>query len=405
MSKISNKYNVLVLASTYPRWKDDATPKFVESLCRGLAEQGMKITVLAPHFEGARKSEVLNGINVYRFKYAPEKYETLAYQGGLLNNVKKNTLSKLLLLLFLISETFHAIRLVYKFKINFIHAHWIAPQGLVAIAVKKSLFWKNLSVLVTAQGGDIYGIKYASYDYFKNWVCKNSDGATAVSKAVAAHMESAKNLYVRSMGVDATYQFLPPKKNNRDHLLFVGRLVDKKGCNILLKAFEKVLKQHPSITLKIIGDGPEESSLKELCKTLDVCKNVEFMGALPQDALAKWYQSAKIFIMPSIIADSGDQEGLGLVAAEAMACECPVIASNLAAVTDLISHNVDGWLINSNDSNALADAITKLIDDPGISNRLAKQARKTVLKKFDWTVVSEEYARIIMMITESLKHS
>lgn len=389
MSKISNKYNVLVLASTYPRWKDDATPKFVESLCRGLAEQGMKITVLAPHFEGARKSEVLNGINVYRFKYAPEKYETLAYQGGMLNNVKKNTLSKLLLLSFLFSEALYVIRLVFKLKINIIHAHWLIPQGLVAVIVKKIILWKRISVLVTAHGSDIHAIKNFTYNYLKDWVCKNSDGATAVSNAVATHMDKANNLFVRSMGVDAKYHFLPPVSDDRRHLLFVGRLIDKKGCDVLLMAFNEVLKNHPSLMLKIIGNGPEEASLKELCKTLEITKNVEFIGGLPQEKLTKWYQSAKIFIMPSL------QEGLGLVAAEAMACECPVIASNLDTITDLIKHNVDGLLVNSNDSQALAEAIKTLTEDPVTAKRLAKQARKKVLDMFDWTIVSKDYASII----------
>ena len=389
MRKSPNKHNVLVLASTYPRWKDDSTPKFVESLSRGLAEHGMNITVLAPHFEGARRSENLNGINVYRFKYAPEKYETLAYQGGMLNNVKKNTLSKLLLLSFLFSEALYVIRLVFKLKINIIHAHWLIPQGLVAVIVKKIILWKRISVLVTAHGSDIHAIKNFTYNYLKDWVCKNSDGATAVSNAVATHMDKANNLFVRSMGVDAKYHFLPPVSDDRRHLLFVGRLIDKKGCDVLLMAFNEVLKNHPSLMLKIIGNGPEEASLKELCKTLEITKNVEFIGGLPQEKLTKWYQSAKIFIMPSL------QEGLGLVAAEAMACECPVIASNLDTITDLIKHNVDGLLVNSNDSQALAEAIKTLTEDPVTAKRLAKQARKKVLDMFDWTIVSKDYASII----------
>ena len=398
--KQPNKLNVLVLASTYPRWKDDSTPSFVETLSHGLSMRGMNITVLAPHCQGAHTFENLNGIDVHRFRYAPEKLETLAYKGGLLSKIKKNSFNKIILFLFLISETLHTIKLANKLKINLIHAHWIVPQGLIAIITKKIFFWKKISVLITAHGGDVYGVNNSIYNYFKDWVCKNSDGATAVSNAVATHMKKANNLFVRSMGVDAMHHFLPPVTDKRKHLLFVGRLVDKKGCDILLMAFKEVLKHYPSLTLKIIGDGPEKKALKKLCRTLKISGNVEFMGALSQEQLTKWYQSAKIFIMPSIIAESGDQEGLGLVAAEAMACECPVIASNLHAITDLIKHDVDGILINSNDSYALAEAIVKLAEDPITSKRLASEARKKVLDKFDWSVVAEDYARIIKLTTD-----
>lgn len=388
--------SILVLTSTYPRWNDDATPKFVESLCEEYVKHNYEVLVLAPHYIHAKKNECSNGVNVFRFSYAPSRYENIAYEGGLLQNIKnKPIINTLKLSSFLLCQLASALFLLYKYKSRVIHAHWLVPQGFVAVLIKKIVFWKRVSVLVTVHGGDAYGIQGTVYDKIKKWICNNCDSVTAVSEAVASSLDVSKNVIVRSMGVSALDYFVPLLDHPRKDLLFVGRLVDKKGCNVLLGALQIVLKSYPKVKLHIIGDGPDLENLKNICGELSIQSNVLFLGAMPQRKILKWYQTASVFIMPSIIADSGDQEGLGLVAAEAMSCKCPVIASDLMAVRDLVTNNIDGLLVKPNDKIDLASAILKLLHNPEIGLRLGDKAREKIVSKFDWSVVGNEYAEEI----------
>ena len=191
---------------------------------------------------------------------------------------------------------------------------------------------------------------------------KNSDAISVVSSAIEKDVKIKKNISIRSMGVDAQNLFVPAATSERKDILFVGRLVDKKGCDILLKAFSILIKSENKINLNIIGSGPEQKSLEKLTRELGIESSVKFLGALNQINLVKWYQSSKIFIMPSVVAKSGDQEGLGLVAAEAMACECPVVASNLPAVRDLIDDKIDGILVPPSDEKELANALKRIFE-------------------------------------------
>ncbi len=390
------KSSVLVLTSTYPRWKGDSTPRFVESLCIELKKSNKEIFVLAPHTAQSKTYEELNGMIVHRYRYAPESLEKLAYQGGLLHNLKRKPLiNYFILFFFMFNQMIYAIKLISQYKCKVIHAHWVVPQGLIAVLVKKILFWKKISVLITVHGGDIYGVSGNFANIIKNWVFRNTDAVTVVSKTIADDLVKVKKIYVRSMGVDSQTLFVPLRDSKRTNLLFVGRLVDKKGCDVLLKAFQIVLTTCPNLRLNIIGDGPELNVLKDICISLGIDKNVEFIGALEQKELVRWYQTSRIFIMPSIVAKTGDQEGLGLVAAEAMSCECAVIASNLDAVKDLIDNGCNGLLVDPEDEYCLANAIQSLLDDVALSNRLGKNARKKIVDKFDWSIVGKEYTDII----------
>lgn len=391
-----SNYSILVLTSTYPRWSDDTTPKFVESLCQELVKQDLEVTVLAPHYIHSKNNEYLNNVNVYRFRYAPSRYENIAYEGGLLHNIKnKPIINTFKLCSFLLCQLVSALFLLRKYKCTVIHAHWLVPQGFIAVLIKKIIFWRKVSVLVTVHGGDAYGINGSLYEKIKKWICNNSDSVTAVSEAVASSLSLSRNVFVRSMGVRAIDYFVPLRDCPRRDLLFVGRLVDKKGCNVLLGALKIVLKSYPEIKLHIIGDGPELESLKNICGELSIQRNVLFLGAMPQRKILKWYQSARVFIMPSIIAESGDQEGLGLVAGEAMSCECPVVASSLSAVKDLITDEEDGLLVEPNNIDELASTLIRLLEDPELCLRLGKNARKKIVSKFDWSIVGQDYQRII----------
>ncbi len=133
------KKSLLIITSTFPRWKNDTDPPFVFELCKRLYNHDYDIDVLAPHCNNSNKFEVLESIKVYRYQYFFRKLELLAYQGGVLENVRKNKALYFLLPFFIISQAASIyMRLKHK-RYDVIHAHWLIPQAFLSVLVLKLL--------------------------------------------------------------------------------------------------------------------------------------------------------------------------------------------------------------------------------------------------------------------------
>jgi len=200
------------------------------------------------------------------------------------------------------------------------------------------------------------------------------------------------------MGVDLVGQFKPDRaiQRNPAELLFVGRLVEKKGVLLLIEAMPLLLHSHPSLRLRIAGDGPLSNQLRQRANALEVEDHCEFLGMVYQEKIPSLLSRATIFIAPFQIAKGGDQEGLGLVLVEAAGCECPIIAGDVPAVHDVINDGVNGLLINPGDSNALVNAVSVLLTDPQRRSRLGSIARKYCLDRFDWEIITDRYGKLLM---------
>jgi glycosyltransferase involved in cell wall biosynthesis len=404
---VSEKARILVTASTFPRWKDDTEPQFVYELCKQLVKHGFDIDVLAPHAEGARSREIMDGINVYRYSYFISKYERLSYNGGILANLKINKFNYMLVPFFLIAQVFATWRRMSDKEYDLIHAHWLIPQGFIAVFISRYLFKQGPKILCTSHGGDLFAFQLSFFRRIKKWVLSCSDGVTVVSE----HMRKVclqitnieEKIYVCSMGVDLVDGFIPVENIERhdNTILFVGRLVEKKGVSILLDATHKIIQKYPEIKLLIVGDGPERHKLEIQCKELNITNSVEFIGALRKNELPAIYSSASIAVMPSIIDSRNDQEGLGLVAIEAMGCECAVIASSLPAVDDIIESGINGILVKHGNSVELENAIDLLLSDKNKRTQIASSGRKSVIEKFDWKTVQDRYAEIVRTIVHN----
>jgi glycosyltransferase involved in cell wall biosynthesis len=400
--KVESAKNLLVLTSTFPRWRDDKEPRFVELLCLELANYH-SVTVLAPHCRGTKTHEVIESdgrvIDVYRFRYCFAGLETLAYNGGILSRIRSNPLSVLLVPFFLTGQLIKMIRLHRRFRYDVIHAHWIIPQGIVA-ALYRRLSRNAPALLVTSHGGDLFALRGWLLRKLKHWVLGSADQVTVVSEAMKPYCTDlgtdSEKIRVRSMGVDMTTVFKRDDSAARHQgLIFVGRLVEKKGVEYLIRAMKILMRRHPDLPLMIVGDGPDEDSLKSLSNELKLDDNITFAGSKLNSELPALLRSANIFVMPSIVAKSGDQEGLGLVAVEAMGCGCAVVATDLPAVRDTVQHGKTGLVARAADAEDLAAKIETLLDDDALRLRLAKDGNEFARERFDWSVVGADYASLI----------
>lgn len=388
---------LLVLASTYPRWAGDAEPGFVHELARRLTDR-FDVTVLGPHASGAAARESLNGVDVVRYRYAPQRFESLVNDGGIVSNLKRDRWKWLLLPGFMLMQAWSTWRLIRQVRPDVIHAHWLLPQGLlvVLIGLVEPL---TPPLVVTSHGADLFALRMRPLQALKRFVAKRAAALTVVSGAmrdelVRTGIDLAK-VHVEPMGVELRDLFSPDtnSKRSRDEILFVGRLVEKKGLRHLIDAMPAIVRGYPSARLTIAGFGPEELARREQVRQLGLIDRVAFLGAVPQGDLPTLYRRAAVFVAPFVRTPSGDQEGLGLVLVEAAGCGCPIVAGDVPAVRDVVYDATIGVLVRSRDARELADAVCAVLHVPVADEAVA--ARVQAVQHFDWRQRADAYAALL----------
>lgn len=396
-----NKPTLLVLASTYPRWKDDHEPNFVHKLNQQLRDH-YDITVITSRAPGAKQDEILDSIRVKRFGYAPKQLETLVYGGGILTNLRNDKWKWALVLPFLLSMAIYTRQQIKQQSPVAIHCHWIIPQGLVLWLL--SLSFKLPPVLITSHGADLFSLKGKTGTWIKAKTLQIANAVSVVStpmKRAALELGAKdKTTYIAPMG----FEFPEPNKpslRTPGEILFVGRLVEKKGLKYLIEAIPKVLDKVPECTLRVIGDGPERSALESLANNLALAGKVIFMGALPQTELPRYYQSASLFCAPFIEAENGDVEGLGLVTLEAMSFMCPVLVGDVPAIEDVIPARHRRTCVTSpKNQHDLVAKITKKLTAEASEEEISS-LKYHATHNFSWRAARSNYLRILEDIEPS----
>ena len=399
---MKERKRLLILTSTFPRWENDEDPPFVFELCNRL-KTDYSIHVLAPHFPGAEIEANFAGIHVKRFRYFFNSLEKLAYHGGILAKLEKNPFLYGLLPFFVVGELLALIRLLQRYRFHLIHAHWLIPQALVAI-LACSLTGFKIPLLFTSHGGDLFGLQGIIMNRIKRWVILKSHALTVVSRNMIEAVErlgaTHKKIYVIPMGVDLKTRFVPAETTRiNDNLLFVGRLVEKKGLHYLIHALPLILERYPQATLLIAGDGPEKNNLERASVKLGIKEHVRFLGAVKNARLPSLYQSSGVLVFPSVIADDGDREGFGLVLVEALGCECAAIVTDLPAMQDIIVDGKTGLVVPQKNIRKIAEKVILLLDDQKLRESLGREGRRYVLRNFDWMIIVEKYRKLIESIS------
>lgn len=389
------KGTVLVLASTYPRWRNDHEPGFVHELCRRLTDR-FHVIALVPDAPGADPSGYLDGVDVVRYRYAPRRLQTLVNDGGIAANLRRSAWKWLLVPGFVIMQYLAARHILARRKIGVVHAHWLISPGVVA----RLLGSPAVPYVVTSHGGDLFGFRGSIFTSIKRWVASR---AAAMSVVSAAMGEEALRLALPvarietiPMGVDvARFGADDTMPRSTTELLFVGRLVPKKGLNYLLDAMPVILRQRPDVSLRIVGFGPEADALQRQADQLGLASKVTFAGAVAQSELPRLYRSAALFVAPFVRDASGDQEGLPIALMEAVSTGCPFVVGDVAGLDDLLGDGTAAYRVDARDSAALASAVVSALADPVAAKSVANAAAKIAHHHVDWTVVTERYADLL----------
>ncbi len=395
MSKLGNK-TLVVLASTYPRWANDRVPGFVQDFVNHISANFKHVQVIVPHYQGAaRKEKHGSKVSITRFRYAyPYKFEDIAY-----GEFKKTRLYPIKASLYIASEFFTTFMVCIKSRPVVINAHWLIPQGFVAVLLKPILRTK---VVISVHGADVFTLNSKAMRKVKRFVLKHADVVIVNSSAT---YKVCAGIYKRDypiipMGIDIDKFKLHSRKpkNKIYEALFVGRLAEEKGIMYLGEAMNILHSQSEQAHLTIVGDGPLKAEVGKYITTHHLQGSITMTGWLQQQDLVPYYEQADVFVGPSIEHTNGWREAFGVVFAEASAMGLPIIATNTGGIKDIVKHEVNGLIVPQKNAQAIANAISRLRQDPDLAIKFGKQGRDYVSSNLSWDTVITRYVNLFKQL-------
>jgi glycosyltransferase involved in cell wall biosynthesis len=192
-------------------------------------------------------------------------------------------------------------------------------------------------------------------------------------------------------GVDIKLFKTTTRASKEKRILFIGNLNssnDWKGLDYLIKAIE-VVKNKISVKLIIAGKGNKVNYYKNLCETNNI--NYHFAGEIKRHTLVNEINKSTLLILPS----TSEAESFGMVLIEAMACEKPVIGSNIGGIPYVIDDGINGLLVPPKNSQAIANAINKIINNPKLAKKMGENGYKKVKEKFTWKISTNKMNEVI----------
>jgi colanic acid/amylovoran biosynthesis glycosyltransferase len=280
-----------------------------------------------------------------------------------------------------------------------VHAHF-EESGLAAVPVAHQL---GVPLITTFHGYDVtarplntgvHAILQHVYAHQRRRLQKEGTVFVAVSNFIRQKLIERgypdSRIAVVPIGVDTEY-FSPSSqteikrsdsKKESHNILFVGRLVEKKGLTYLIQAMVEVNKRFPKARLVVIGDGP---LLEDICNQIVKLglRNVKIRGSCPPAVIRAEMAKAAMLVAPSVTAASGDSDGLPIVICEAQAMGLPVIGTRHAGIPEVIHDGIDGFIIPEKDVNRMAKAICFLLDNPNFRRLMGQGARKNACLSFN----------------------
>jgi teichuronic acid biosynthesis glycosyltransferase TuaC len=379
--------HVLTLTPFYPSAHDDASGCFVAEPLDALAKAGVLNTVFA--VQPAYRSK----LRARECGWRAEWLRYLSLPGGL----GLPTAGA-----FLFARIVGRVRELQKLsQIDLIHAHAPLPCGHAALLLSVEL---GVPYVVSVHGLDAFSTKQVS-GRAGEWCRRISQRVYRSSRRVICISERVREQVLEGAATSRTsvvYNGVDPKlfspgtepTDRRPIILSVGNLIPIKGHDLIIRAVAPLAAVFPTLTLEIIGDGPERGRLQALAQQLQIGDRVLFLGRRSRQQVASAMQQCTVFALPS------RYEGLGCVYLEAMASGKPVIGCRGQGIEEVVEHGTNGWLVGSDDVKELRDALSTLLSNAALRNFISGHARQTILDEFTLTRQADHLRRIYEECTE-----
>ena len=375
----------------YLRYPNDTRGLMVAEYCRLLRSLGYSVEVVAPGDAKSSSEDEIDGVKIHRFSYFfPNKFQRLAYGPGIPTNLQKSWLARIQIPFFAAAFWLKALKVAKKSDI--IHCQWLPPV-IVALLIKPLVRRPIVVTVRRVESGRLMR-PFSKLALNKaDLVLYNSTFMKKESEKIAV----PKHSMVFHNSLDAT-KFSPMSKSlarkklglpeDKKIIFYIGHLIEKKGVNYLVEALPDVFARHPDSLMLIAGYGSDEQMLKDMVAQRGLDTRVKFIGKIEADKTPVYYNAADVFVCPSIIDSKGDTETLGVVVLEAMACETPVVASEVGGIIDSMTEKT-GILTRPKDPGSISQALNKLLADDRLRVMMGKAGRKRVLEKFSDQVICD----------------
>lgn len=373
---------ILVIGSVYPRFDSDSEVPWLRTSIKKLKEAGIQVEVLCPSYKGLKSHEI-DGTPIHRFRYATASLEILTHDEGAPSKMANKPWMQLLAIPYILSGFYKCLKLCRQKKFDLIHVHWPFPHGLIALGAVKCF---KIPMVLNFHGAELLLIKkHAWVAPVLRFILKQSKSVFANSLFTAQKIKALRNVEVNCSPYGTTLQSQTHSNlhpiESKFRILFVGRHIERKGLIYLIQAASKL--DSSRFEVRIAGAGDLTEDLKQKAQVL-APETIVFTGKLSSDALNQEYEKANAFVLPAIVDQKGDTEGLGVVLIEAIEYGLPVVASNVGGIPDVIINEKTGLLVEQKNSEALVDAFLKLESNPILSQKLVSGAREHIKQYFSW---------------------
>jgi glycosyltransferase involved in cell wall biosynthesis len=381
---------VLHIVTAFPRFPTDPiTPWFVE-LVRRQRESGIDARVFAPAYRGGPEIESFPEIPVQRFRYAPPALETLTHDESVPDRIRHSPAALGLIPTYL-AGGLRAAHDAGHAQPDVVQVHWPMPHALFGAAVRRGS-GDRTAVVCSYYSVELNWVTQTLRPLlpFLRWTARTADAVTAISNSTGAAVQQLTDEPVHIVpygtGLDDDGSALTRPILSGDgpvKILFVGRLVERKGVEVLVRALAG-LASLPDAELTVIGAGERAGLIERTARVNGVADRVHLRGSVTRDELVRNYTNHDLFVLPAVVDAKGDTEGLGVVLLEALRFERAVIASDLGGIPDIIEHERTGLLVPPGDAAALGAAIESLVRHPERARAMAKVGRQVASDRFGW---------------------
>lgn len=388
---------VLITTSTLPIGPSDGVPRFVLDLGMALSPH-LSVVILGPDAPDAPHHEMHGQVRIRRFRYFwPSAMQRLT-QGGVLAVNLKGIFGYVQVPMLFLAQLFATTRAIRRWRCDVVNAHWLVPQGLtsaIACAITRT------PLVVHVHAGDVYFLQRVPLGRIvARFIVGRATTILAdgshVRDSLAALVGKDVGVQLRPMGVWAErFRPAPTSKAEADPnaIVFVGRLVEKKGLRYLIDAMPLVRTKVPGASLTVIGDGPLREEIDDQIARLNLQGVVRMHGSLGHDSLVSELHRASVACVPSVIDSRGETDGMPTVIIEAMTAGLRVVGTRVNGIPDLLVDRINGWIAEPGDASDLADQLVAAMCDPEGAER-ARAGMETALVH-EWGIVAEEYAGVL----------
>lgn len=375
---------LLHVVTAWPRHREDVVTPWLVALCERQAARGHEVDVLAPAYRGLGDQRA-RGVSVRRFRYAPARWETLTHDEATPDRLQRRPAYALALPTYLLAGALAGWRLGRERRYDAVHVHWAVPHGVSGWAAARGS-GADATLVTTFYGAEIRWAerKFPPGKWFLRWYCRRSR-LVAISESTRAIVApyADRPIEVVPYGVPLPERSAAGERweEGPPVVLFVGRLVARKGVDRLIEALATIPDR--PWRLEVVGFGPEREALEARACALGIAERVRFLGRVSGGELVEAYRRAACLALPATLDERSDTEGLGVVLLEAMSHGVPVVATRRGGIPDVVIDGETGRLVDD-EIAAIAEGVAEILDHPGRARRMAEAGRERVREVFGW---------------------